>query len=121
VTLALYLDDCAFSHDLRRLLLAAGHSVGRHQDADGDSSCGFEGRSLPVECSERQAERSPPNWPSSGTRAAEGTPEADLLAAYPQLQPEDIRAALAYAAEMTCERIIPIPVGTGRWRRYAPG
>jgi predicted nuclease of predicted toxin-antitoxin system len=27
VTLALYLDDCAFSHDLRRLLLAAGHSV----------------------------------------------------------------------------------------------
>jgi uncharacterized protein (DUF433 family) len=42
---------------------------------------------------------------------AEGTPEGELLAAYPQLQSEDIRAALAYAAEMTRERIIPIPVG----------
>jgi uncharacterized protein (DUF433 family) len=41
---------------------------------------------------------------------AEGTPESELLAAYPQLKPEDIRAALAYAAEMTRERIIPIPV-----------
>jgi uncharacterized protein (DUF433 family) len=36
--------------------------------------------------------------------------EAEVLAAYPQLQPEDIRAALAFAAEMTRERIIPIPV-----------
>jgi uncharacterized protein (DUF433 family) len=41
---------------------------------------------------------------------AEGIPEAELLAAYPQLKPEDIRAALAFAAEMTRERIIPIPV-----------
>ena len=41
---------------------------------------------------------------------AEGTTEAVLLDAYPQLKPEDIRAALAYAAEMTRERIIPIPV-----------
>jgi uncharacterized protein (DUF433 family) len=32
-----------------------------------------------------------------------------LLEAYPQLKIEDIRAALAYAAEMTRERIIPIP------------
>jgi uncharacterized protein (DUF433 family) len=31
---------------------------------------------------------------------AEGISEAELLAAYPQLQQEDIRAALAYAAEM---------------------
>ena len=38
---------------------------------------------------------------------AEGVSEAELLAAYPQLQPEDIRAALAFAAEMTRERIIP--------------
>ncbi|MBN2294057.1 MAG: DUF433 domain-containing protein [Pirellulales bacterium] len=45
---------------------------------------------------------------------AEGISEADLLAAYPQLQPEDIRAALAYAAEMTRERIIPIVVGTDK-------
>jgi len=41
---------------------------------------------------------------------AEGILEAELLAAYPQLRPEDIRAALAFAAEMTRERIIPIPV-----------
>ena len=31
-------------------------------------------------------------------------------AAYPQLTPKDIRAALAFAAEMTRERIIPIPM-----------
>lgn len=37
-------------------------------------------------------------------------PEAEILAAYPQLKPVDIRAALAYAAEMTRERVIPIPV-----------
>lgn len=40
---------------------------------------------------------------------AEGVSEAELLSAYPQLEPEDIRAALAYAAEMTRERVIPIP------------
>jgi len=43
---------------------------------------------------------------------AEGIPEAEILEAYPQLQPEDIRAALAYAAEMTRERIIPIPLAS---------
>jgi uncharacterized protein (DUF433 family) len=41
---------------------------------------------------------------------AEGITEAELMEAYPQLKPEDIKAALAYAAEMTRERIIPIPV-----------
>ncbi|MGB4726506.1 MAG: DUF433 domain-containing protein [Thermogutta sp.] len=45
---------------------------------------------------------------------AEGISEAELLAAYPQLEPEDIRAALVYAAEMTRERIIPIPVGVNQ-------
>jgi uncharacterized protein (DUF433 family) len=40
---------------------------------------------------------------------AEGVSQAELLAAYPQLQPEDIRAALSFAAEMTRERIIPLP------------
>ena len=44
---------------------------------------------------------------------AEGVADAELLAAYPQLKPDDIRAALAYAAEMTRERIIPIPVEAG--------
>lgn len=43
---------------------------------------------------------------------AEGISEAEILAAYPQLAPEDIRAALAYAAEMTRERVIPVPVET---------
>jgi len=41
---------------------------------------------------------------------AEGVGESELLAAYPQLHADDIRAALAFAAEMTRERIIPIPV-----------
>jgi uncharacterized protein (DUF433 family) len=36
----------------------------------------------------------------------------EILAAYPQIKPEDIRAALAYAAEMTRERVIPIPIET---------
>lgn len=36
---------------------------------------------------------------------ADGVPEAELLAAYPQLEPDDIRAALAYAAEMVREKI----------------
>lgn len=41
---------------------------------------------------------------------AEGVSEAEILQAYPQLTTEDIRAALAYAAEMTRENIIPIPL-----------
>jgi uncharacterized protein (DUF433 family) len=40
---------------------------------------------------------------------ASGETEAQILAAYPQLQPEDIRATLAYAAELARERIVPIP------------
>ncbi|MBI4574857.1 MAG: DUF433 domain-containing protein [Planctomycetes bacterium] len=40
-----------------------------------------------------------------------GIPEAEILTAYPQLKPEDIRAALTDAAAMTTERVIPIPVG----------
>jgi uncharacterized protein (DUF433 family) len=31
---------------------------------------------------------------------AQGLPESDILREYPHLQPEDIRAALAYAAEL---------------------
>jgi len=41
---------------------------------------------------------------------AEGVSEAELRASYPQLRSEDIQAALAYAAEMTRERVIPIPM-----------
>ena len=40
---------------------------------------------------------------------AEGVSEAEILEAYPQLQPDDVRAALWFAAEMTRERIIPLP------------
>jgi uncharacterized protein (DUF433 family) len=41
---------------------------------------------------------------------ADGVSEEGLLSAYPQLRTEDIRASLAFAAEMTRERIIPVPV-----------
>jgi uncharacterized protein (DUF433 family) len=40
---------------------------------------------------------------------AAGESEGQILASYPQLQPDDIRAALAYAAEVTRERIVPVP------------
>jgi len=43
---------------------------------------------------------------------AEGVGEDEILAAYPQLKSEDIRAALAYAAEMTRERVIPMETET---------
>jgi uncharacterized protein (DUF433 family) len=39
---------------------------------------------------------------------AEGISEDEILAAYPALTRDDIRAALAFAAEMTRERIIPV-------------
>jgi len=41
-------------------------------------------------------------------------PEEEILAAYPGLTRDDVRAALAYAAEMTRERVIPIPVENAR-------
>lgn len=40
---------------------------------------------------------------------ADGETESQILAAYPQLRPDDIRAALAYAAEVARERIVPVP------------
>jgi uncharacterized protein (DUF433 family) len=41
---------------------------------------------------------------------AEGVNEAEIFAGYPQLQPEDIRACIAYAAEIARERIVPVSV-----------
>ena len=38
-----------------------------------------------------------------------GDTERDLLEAYPQLTHEDILAAIAYGAEMSRERIVPVP------------
>ena len=40
---------------------------------------------------------------------AEGSSEQDILREYPQLVAADIRAALAYAAEIARERVIDIP------------
>ncbi len=42
---------------------------------------------------------------------AEGVPEPEILDAYPSLTTDDIKAALAYAAEVTRERVIPTAVG----------
>jgi uncharacterized protein (DUF433 family) len=41
---------------------------------------------------------------------AGGTTDAELLAEYPQLTHQDVLAALAYAAEVSRERIVPVPV-----------
>ena len=41
---------------------------------------------------------------------ASGETPQQILANYPQLTEEDLRAAIAYAAEVTRERIIPVPV-----------
>lgn len=41
---------------------------------------------------------------------AAGTSERDILAQYPQLTRDDILAAIAYGAEASRERIIPVPV-----------
>jgi uncharacterized protein (DUF433 family) len=41
---------------------------------------------------------------------AEGVSQDELLQAYPQLTREDVNAALAFAAEMTRERILPVAV-----------
>jgi uncharacterized protein (DUF433 family) len=41
---------------------------------------------------------------------AGGVAESEILQEYPDLEAEDIRAALAYAAEVTRERVIPVSV-----------
>lgn len=43
---------------------------------------------------------------------ASGSSEEEILAAYPSLTRDDIRAALAYAAEMARERYVDIPIKT---------
>ena len=42
---------------------------------------------------------------------AGGRSEEEIVADYPDLELLDIRAALAYAAEITRERILPSPAG----------
>ena len=41
---------------------------------------------------------------------ADGMAEEEILEAYPSLTGEDIKAALAYAAEMARERYVDIPI-----------
>jgi uncharacterized protein (DUF433 family) len=43
-------------------------------------------------------------------RLVEGESHADLLNDYPQLLPDDLRAAMAFGAEMARERIIPAEI-----------
>ena len=40
---------------------------------------------------------------------AEGVSETEILTSYPSLKPEDIKAAIAYAAELTRERLVSVP------------
>jgi uncharacterized protein (DUF433 family) len=37
--------------------------------------------------------------------------ESQLLAEYPQLVHEDVLAAIAYGAEASRERVVPVPMG----------
>ncbi|MBI5365747.1 MAG: DUF433 domain-containing protein [Planctomycetes bacterium] len=41
---------------------------------------------------------------------ANGDSVEEILAAYPTLSREDVQACLAYAAELTCERVLPVEV-----------
>jgi uncharacterized protein (DUF433 family) len=43
--------------------------------------------------------------------AAEGRSDAEILADYPDLEPDDIRQALGYAAEAVRERELPLQAG----------
>ena len=44
---------------------------------------------------------------------AGGETEADILTNYPGLKPEDIRAAIAYGAEVAREHFVPVQVVAG--------
>jgi uncharacterized protein (DUF433 family) len=43
---------------------------------------------------------------------AAGLLEDEILRSYPSLVAEDIRAAVAYAAELARERMVPLPAST---------
>lgn len=44
---------------------------------------------------------------------AVGISEKEILASYPTLTPLDIQATIAYAAELTRERFVPVMAGVG--------
>jgi len=42
---------------------------------------------------------------------AAGLSTAEIVSSYPSLKPDDVAAGLAYAAELTRERVVPTPLG----------
>lgn len=44
---------------------------------------------------------------------AAGVSQDEILKSYPSLTPLDIQAAMAYAAELAKERLVPLMVGEG--------
>jgi uncharacterized protein (DUF433 family) len=40
---------------------------------------------------------------------ADGASEKEILKSYPSLTPDDIKAAIAYAAELSRERLVTVP------------
>ena len=42
---------------------------------------------------------------------AAGLSPAEIVRSYPSLHPDDVAAAMAYAAELARERIVPTPLG----------
>ena len=42
---------------------------------------------------------------------AAGLSPAEIIRSYPSLQPDDVAAAMAYAAELARERVVPTPLG----------
>ena len=45
---------------------------------------------------------------------AAGISEAEILKSYPTLTGEGIRAAIAYAAELARERVVPLPLAPAK-------
>lgn len=43
---------------------------------------------------------------------AAGLGTDEVLRSYPSLKPEDLQAAMAYAADLARERMVPLPTGT---------
>lgn len=44
---------------------------------------------------------------------AAGVPSDELLRSYPSLKAEDLQAAMAYAADLARERMVPLPTDAG--------
>lgn len=42
---------------------------------------------------------------------AAGLNSTEIVHSYPSLQPDDVAAAMAYAAELARERVVPTPLG----------